>query len=84
MKRYDVWMEGYAATGEHGTATVVARAVEAENFAEACHKAMQRLKPGAVYADETVYDQSFYSPTNLSYWGCCLFPTEAEARRSFG
>ncbi len=35
MKEYEIWIEGYAATGEHSTASLIGRA-SGETFDEAC------------------------------------------------
>lgn len=69
MKRYEVWAEGYQCTGESGGAHLMGTA-EAASFKEAC--------------DIVCKDHSSYNPEQLTDWGCRLYPTEAEARRSFG
>lgn len=66
---FDVWSEGYAATGESGGAVYHGQATAA-SFREACVKVLGR--------------NELFDPTRLTYWGCRLFPTEEEARRSFG
>ena len=70
---YNVWMEGYAATGEYACATYLGN-YTGKNFKEACIKALKRNK----------YDMSYYNEHANIYWGCRLFPNEADARRSFG
>ena len=74
MKRYEVWSEGYAATGEHGYA-IHHGTFEAENFQLACDKAFTR---------ESQPLDPCYDRENLTYWGCKLFTNEAEARMSYG
>lgn len=39
LKEYEIWEEGYAATGESGTAHLVGK-VMARNFGQACHIVM--------------------------------------------
>jgi chloramphenicol O-acetyltransferase len=88
-KRYEVWVEGYAATGESGKAHLAGTA-EARNFADACHKVFCRLHLESMLADEKNPSRQYdagrwdYDPTNLTYWGCALFDNERDARRSFG
>lgn len=90
LKEYEVWMEGYAATGESAGAHLVGKA-EARNFAQACHIVMceQYLKQAQTenspeythYIDASRWD---YDPRSLGYWGCRLFWSEELARKSFG
>lgn len=72
LKDFAIWMEGYAATGEHGYAQYMAT-IKATNFAEACHKLALLREWG-----------DLYDPDELSYWRCCLFPNEQEARQGYG
>ena len=71
---YTVWIEGYAATGEQGTARFVGR-VDADSFEEAVaklhHPGWGNYTPG-------------HDGKPPTFWGCRLFNSEAEARRSFG
>jgi hypothetical protein len=72
MKRYDVWMEGYAATGNFSGAEFCG-VYEAETFAEACAKwNREQGEPG------------YFDSKDLTYWGCRFFDNERDARRSFG
>lgn len=73
-REWEIWSEGYAATGEHATAQLLGRAT-ALTFEEACQKLGEKhpsLKP------------RFDSGRPVTNYGCRLFPAEAEARRSFG
>lgn len=66
---WDVWVQGYAATGERGTAWLKGR-IGAETFGEAC---------------DLLFDgDPYYDRENLSVWGCSCYPNEADARRVFG
>ena len=69
MKSYDVWMEGYSATGDYAPAHHVGR-VAADSFKEACIKLLNA-------------DSSF-DEERLNSWGCKLFDNEADARAGFG
>lgn len=72
LKRFDVWAEGFMATGESGGATRLG-SVEAETFAEAVKKIAERSN-----------SKSLFDLKRLTFWGCKLFDTEAKARRTFG
>lgn len=69
---YDIWCEGYAATGEHGTAFKFG-SIEGASFRDAC-VAFFRNRENAHY----------FNPEYLTYWGCRLFDNEADARKSWG
>jgi hypothetical protein len=73
-KTFEVWNEGYAATGEHGTAQYLGR-FEAENFQKACMRAMKEL-------DWDI--NTYYDVVKNSFWGCRFFDNEVDARKSFG
>ncbi len=74
MMLWDVYSEGYAATGEHGVAQLVQSGIEAPTFEAACDIA---------YADAP---RAYYDPnaTPRRYWACQLFPTLEEAQRAYG
>jgi len=90
LKEYEVWMEGYAATGENSGASLVGK-VKARNFSQACHILMckQHLEwinktndPNYTqYAEAGRWD---YDPSRLTYWGCSLYWSEKLAKKSFG
>jgi hypothetical protein len=79
MARFEVWVEGYAATGNiakaqqligrHGTPLW-----EAPTFEEACVKALRALG----------WDMKYYDKKENSYWGCTFYDNEEDARRYFG
>lgn len=75
-KRWQIWCEGYLATGMEG---IPAKAhlfgeVEAETFQEACDNFFTR----------SAEDKTLYHPSPPRYWGCGLFDNEADARKNFG
>lgn len=72
MKEYEVWSEGYMATGEHGKAHLYGK-VKAINFHTACTTLLGKK-----------LDQNRDGSAKLSVWGCRLFDNEADARASFG
>jgi len=70
MKVYDIWSEGYRATGEHGTAHHHGCA-EGKTFRAACIN---------------FFDSSneYFNKDKLAYWGCRLFDNQADARDKYG
>jgi hypothetical protein len=73
LKTFDLWMEGYRATGDHGTAQYLGK-VEAKTFQEACD----------VFCKERMAEPWLYDATRRTYWGCQIFDNEADARKRFG
>lgn len=69
MQQWDIWVEGYQATGDRGVAQRVAT-VSAPSFKEACDKYFEK--------------DPLYTKERLTYWGCKLFDNESDARKSFG
>lgn len=79
MKKYQVLIEGYVATGENGTAQILAKRNEytlweGETFQKACENALRTLK----------WDMSYYNKERNTYWACRFFDNEIDARNSFG
>ncbi|EEJ5117664.1 TPA: hypothetical protein N2G45_002882 [Salmonella enterica] len=72
MQRYQVWSEGYEATGNKAGAKLLGEA-EAENFQQACEK---------IFQDSNRVQH--FDRQRLTYWGCRLFDNEPDARKSFG
>jgi hypothetical protein len=68
-KEWEIWAEGFAATGESGTAQLMGR-VKAKTFKEAC-----RIR----FKDDRLFNEE-----SLTHWGCRLFDNEVSARKSFG
>lgn len=73
MAKFEIWAEGYRATGECGTATYFGT-IEADSFQQACD---MFFGSAAKYA-------SYYDSKKLTYWACNLFDNEKAARKSFG
>jgi hypothetical protein len=72
MKEYEIWVEGYAITGNSGEAYLLGKE-QAESWVDAVSRYMEK-NPGRISID----DRGF---TN---WGCRLFDNEKDARKSFG
>ncbi len=90
LKEYEVWMEGYAATGESSDATLVGKAF-ARNFAQACDIVMCKNHLAWIekvnlpdYKEYCPPSKWSYDPSRLSDWGCRLYWSEELARKSFG
>ncbi|MEJ7831207.1 MAG: hypothetical protein WKF91_23580 [Segetibacter sp.] len=78
MREYQIWSEGFAATGERGGATFHGKQM-AETFDEACDLF---FKGNSTY--DSLLDGRDMKTLIRAYWGCRLFDNEADARRSFG
>ena len=76
--KFQVWSEGYLATGMDGIrekARMLAE-VEADSFQDACDR---------LCSDQAWQRQNGnYNAERLTVWGCRLFDNEADARKSFG
>ncbi len=73
MKTYKVWLEGFKATGEEGTADYLG-CFDGDNFKQACKNAIKYLG----------WSLELYNEKENSYWGCRFFKSEKKARKSFG
>ena len=99
VKWYQVWSEGYRATGEHGTAMchTVSGPVDhmygqhgtpsfiaADSFDDACLK-LQAQGKLTLDTDDTQPDgYRRNSKGNFSIWACGLYDNEKDAREAFG
>ena len=90
FKLWEIWAEGYIATGERGTAVKLGEywansfdeAVEMWNEQNFTSKTKcERYTPSCFVHGEKGFANR---RSNWKYWGCALFDTEAEARLSFG
>lgn len=72
-RHYEVWMEGYQATGESATASFLGE-TEASSFKKACKNVISE------YPDLIEY----YDNKDNTVWGCRLFDNEGDAREAFG
>lgn len=77
MPRYEIWSEGYKATGDSCGATKLGSA-EGKDFADACKNFYQGLPPGQKRWYHLV------EGVPKTFYGCRLFDNEADARQSFG
>ena len=91
MKTFEIWMEGFAATGESGTAQKIGEA-EGETFEEAVMAFTQPEDVVSKYDHKVIVskgdtlnlDKDHDGKLKLSIWACRLFDNEQDARKSFG
>lgn len=90
-KTYQIWSEGYRATGESAGATCLNRGILANSFDDAVTKHIAQLKPeDAKYYNKStpanyVNAEAFLNRrSNWDMWGCALFDNEADARKTCG
>ena len=93
LREYDIWSEGFAATGERSGAILLSEGypeIYAHSFDEAVEKLVKMWK-----GDKKLFQKStpsrYMSPeayenrrSNWSFWACNLFDNEQDARVSFG
>lgn len=72
IKEYEIWMEGYSATGESSEAKLIGT-MYADSFQEACDQWAISYGPA-----------NYYDSKRLSYWACRLFDNEKDARKGYG
>lgn len=70
---YQVWLEGFSATGQNGTAQFLGEQVGL-NFRDAVVKIL--IGQG--------WNMALFDPIKISYWGCRFFDNEKDARKNFG
>lgn len=87
MKEYEIWMEGFAATGQSQGASYIGRA-SGKDFNDAC-KNFRYSKNITNWDNEVIVEEG--EPLKLddnrdypSIWACRLYDNEADARKSFG
>lgn len=84
---FEIWMEGYRATGERGTAQMIGTGI-GDTFDEAVKDYMKWNPKHGIeengrsrYVSDEVYKNR---RSNWNIWACSLFDNEADARKSFG
>ena len=86
MKEWEIWSEGYAATGEHSGAHFHGK-FPGETFDDAVEYANKHHKLGAERNGRDRYiNDNYYAQrrSNWNIWACNLFDNESDARKSFG
>ena len=76
MKNYEVWTEGYTATGENSKATFHGIFL-GSTFKDAVYNYIKTLSKGS---------QQYFKENNseLRFWGCRFFDNEIDARKNYG
>ena len=74
VNTYEVWTEGYAATGESSGAYFHGR-FKGNTFKDAVKDFVKTLSAGS---------QKDFSEERMCLWGCRFFDNERDARNSFG
>lgn len=94
MKEWEIWMEGYSATGEHAGASFNGK-FEGDTFDEAVENYLSKRET-TDWPDIRQYYRKGekFLPRNSegvmkivtkhSIWACQLFNNEVDARKSFG
>lgn len=75
MKRINLWVEGYAATGNQSSAMFCGTYI-AKDIQEAIYKYKQTVTDP--------YSRRCFNLDNNTFWGCRFFDNEKDARKSFG
>jgi len=87
MREFEIWVEGYAATGERGIAQMIGKGF-GNTFDEAVEDYMSKNpKHGIEKNDKNRYmnEQAYQNRrSNWNIWACNLFDNEVDARISFG
>lgn len=79
---YQIWMEGYAATGERSDAQYIGKS-QGETFEEAVlNYRDQEGNPIKIDRNQDGTPRIFGG--HLCIWACRLFDNEEDARKSFG
>lgn len=74
VREFEIWMEGYTATGEHETAQMIGKGT-GSTFDEAVKDYMSKNPKNGIEEN---------GRSSWSIWACSLFDNEADARKSFG
>jgi len=87
---YEIWIEGYAATGESGRAYKLCYDGDPNTvwkgctFQHACVRALNELKWPMLYTALQGLGTCYYDAKTNSYWGRKFYDNEEDARKSFG
>ena len=73
IKQYQIWTEGYAATGESSGA-IYHGFSKGKTFKQAVEN----------FIEENNWDKKLYNSEKLTYWGCKFYDNESDARKTFG
>ncbi len=71
--KFEVWVEGYIATCEHGRAIQLGVG-EGEDFKSACVELMSKIDP----------QNNYYNEKTNTYWACSLYDNKSDAQVKYG
>lgn len=80
----EVWMEGYAVTGNMSDAQLLFTHSLDVSFTEACEYQIAQDKIREDVGDKPKYGIERRAKDVYVIWGCRLFSKESDARKSFG
>lgn len=87
MKEFEIWMEGYRASGESGGAQLVGKGI-GETFDDAVMDYMSKHQKHGIEKETPNGYMSLehYNNrrSNWNIWACKLFDNENDARKSYG
>ena len=87
MKKFEIWTEGFAATGQSQGASKIGEGL-GDNFDEAVEDYMSKNPEHGIKVngrDRYVSEEAYKNRrSNWNIWACSLFDNEADARKSFG
>ena len=88
MRTFEIWMEGYIATGESSGANLIGTG-EGETFDDAVKDYMfnNPVDHGIAINERNRYisDEAYKNRrSNWNIWACSLFDNETDARKAFG
>lgn len=90
--KYEIWTEGYRATGEHSTAQKIGESIGTD-FSDAVKNYMSANPNSGIeeHGDAKIFNDELagkrmreMNKPSFSIWGCNLFSNEKDARKSFG
>lgn len=87
MKEFEIWVEGYSATGEHGNAQMIGKGF-GDSFDEAVKDYMNKNSGHGIQENRRnryIDDESYQNRrSNWNIWACNLFDNEIDSRKTFG
>lgn len=76
MTQFEIWTEGYGATGEHGNARFHGK-FKGQTFKDAVYNYINTLSS----EEQKLFKDNEYG---LRLWGCKFFDNEIDARKNYG
>jgi len=87
VREFEIWVEGYSATGEHGTAQMIGKGT-GNDFNEAVKDYMKKIPQHGIEEngrDRYITEDAYLNRiSNWNIWACNLFDNESDSRKSFG